>query len=52
MSLNGKIVYCVCKFITKRLIFPDGSESKRKSKGEKNFVVLNTVYTVLDHYST
>lgn len=55
MSLNGKILYCVCKFITKRLIFPDGSDSKTKVKEylrKKKTVVLSTVYTVLEHYST
>jgi len=56
MSLNGKILYCAFyKLITKCLIFPGGSDSKTKVKENlkgKNCVVLNTFYTVLDHYST
>jgi hypothetical protein len=56
MSLNGKILYCAfCKLITKRLIFPGGSDSKTKVKENvkgKNCVVLSAVYTVLDYYST
>jgi hypothetical protein len=52
MSLNG---YCICKFITKRLNFSGSSDSKTNIKENlkgKNFVVLSTVYTVLDHYFT